>query len=380
MDMKNHIPNMIPFPSDAQSSPFFGALASLLLPALGYTEETPYFCGPKGSYCVHCNNDCGSKSNLRKNHNLVYHDYQTFTGVSLGWVWPEDVDSSYQTLPGWHDDWCWPDAFFDYIFGFAGLAWKRLPKGAGKGDIFAAVCASIDAGFPVLMKLGTGPDWHVVTGYDENGTLYGLDSHNHFDHTMRPTRAVVASQSYTDGGLFILPDWFSHVQTAVVITGRAAKTVTFHNILARLVQTLEHPVHGRLERDIMSRLDAVTTENALETAQWLLAKVGFPIEARWHAADSSLIRQTENKAVQDKIFRMIRQYVFDSEHDATHGTCWKIWAQLGVGTATGYALPPNAAELILRPEAQAELKRLFAIVFHNDREVLATLREAMTIL
>jgi len=166
--MKNHIPNIIPFPSGAQSSPFFGALASALLPALGYTEETPYFCGPKGSYCIHCNNDCGAKSNLRKNHNLVYHDFQTVTGISLGWVWPE-ADSAYQTLPGWHDGWRWPDEFFDFLFGFAGLTWKRLSVSAGKDDIFTAVRASVEAGLPVLMKLGIGPDWHVVTGYDDKG-------------------------------------------------------------------------------------------------------------------------------------------------------------------------------------------------------------------
>lgn len=373
----NQIPNIIPFPDGAESSPFFGALASVLIPALGFTEDMPYFCDPKQSYCI----DCGgcNRTTLQKHRNRLYHDYQSFTGVSLGWVWPEE-DSEYQTMPGWYKGWRWPDEFFDYIFGYAGLTWKRLIKGTAKDDVLAAVRASVDAGIPILMKLGSGPDWHIVTGYDDGGTLYGLDSHKHFDHTMRPTRAIVAVQGYTDDGLFILPDWFTHFQDAVIITGRAEKTVTYSDILARMIQTLEHPAHSRLENDLIARLDEVTPENSRETAQWLLSIVGFPIEGRFHAADSNLHNFCDNKDAREKVFSMIRQYVFDSELDATHGTCWKIWAQLGVGTETGYALPPNAGELLLKKETQTELKRLFAIVYDNDRVVLKLLRDAAQII
>ena len=371
------IPDILSFPDGAESSPFFGALASVLVPALGFTEDRPYFCDPKQSYCINCG-EC-NRTTLQKHRHRLYHDSQSFTGVSLGWVWPED-DSDYQTMPGWHQGWRWPDAFFAFLFGYAGLSWKRLAKGTGKDAVLAAVRVSVDAGIPLLMKLGSGPDWHVVTGYDESGTLYGLDSHKHFDHTLRPTRDVVAAQGYTDGGLFILPDWFAHFQDAVIITGRANKTVAYQDILGCMIQTLEHPAHRRLEQDLMARLDGVAPENAWETAQWLIRIVGFPIEARWHAAESNLHHDCANEKAKEKIFGMIRQYVFDRELDATHGTCWKIWAQLGVGTETGYALPPNAGELLLKKECQVELKRLFAIVFGNDRAVLEYLREAASII
>ena len=369
----NHIPNIIPFPDGAESSPFFGALASVLIPALGFTEDRPYFCDPKQSYCIGCG-DC-NRTTLQKHRNRLYHDYQTFTGVSLGWVWPEE-DSEYQTIPGWYKGWRWPDEFFAYIFGYAGLKWQRLKKGTAKEVVLAAVSVSVDTGIPILMKLGSGPDWHVVTGYDAYGTLYGLDSHKHFDHTMRPTRTIVATQDYTEDGLFILPDWYVYFQDAVIIMGHAERTITYSDILARMIQTLEHPAHAHLEHDVMDRLDAVTTENAWETAQWLLSIVGFPIEGRYHAADSNLHHFCENKDAREKIFGMIRQYVFDRELDATHGTCWKIWAQLGVGTETGFALPPDAGRLLLNKETQTELKRLFAIVFNNDKKVLELLREA----
>jgi hypothetical protein len=372
---KSHkqILNVIPFPDGPESSPFFGALASCLVIALGFTEDMPYFCDPKQANCIECGG-C-TRTTLQKHRNRLYHDYQSFTGVSFGWVWPED-ESEYQTLPGWDKGWRWPDEFLHVIFGYAGLSWERLHKGMDEAAVLTAVRMSISVGMPVLMKLGRGPDWHIVTGYDEKGTLYGLDAHNHFDHTMRLTRDVVAPQGYTNDGLCILPDWFHHFQFAIIITGRTDKTVTYSDILARIIQTLEHPAHNRLENDIMARLDKITVENTWETAQWLLSIVGFPIEARWHAAESNLWHSCINTKAQERMFGMIRQYVFDHELDATHGTCWKIWAQLGVGTETGFALPPNAGELLLHRETQTELKRLFAIIFANDKMVLKLLREA----
>ena len=138
------IPDIVPFPDGAESSPFFGALASALVPALGYTETTTYFCGQKGSYCVDCGN-C-KNSTLQKHRCLLYHDYQSFTGVSFGWAWPED-ESPYQTLPGWYK--------------------------------------------------------------------YFVD--------------------------------------AVIITGRANKTVTYNEVLDRIIQTLEHPARDQLEKDLMAR-------------------------------------------------------------------------------------------------------------------------------
>ncbi len=227
--MIKRLPDMLPFPDGAESSPFFGALETVLVSALGFTEEAPHFCGQKGSDCVQCGN-CTTTA-MQKHRAQLYHDYQSFTGVSAGWAWPEET-SEYQTLPVWYPGWRWLDEYFGFIFGFAGLSWRRLSGGTARDDIFTAVKASVDAGLPVLMKLGDGPDWHVAAGYDECGTLYGLDAHKHFDHTMRPTREVVAAQGYTDDGRFILTDWHAHFRDAVIIAGRAEKTVTYADILA----------------------------------------------------------------------------------------------------------------------------------------------------
>lgn len=352
--MIKEIKPIVAYPFDAQDIPFFCALSSALLPALGYTEETPYFCMPNERFCNHCGG-C-NKTTLQKHHLGLYHVYQTFTGVSLGWEWPEN-DSPYRVIPCWEQGWRWPDEFLGFIFGYAGLSWKRLRKGTAQGQVFSAVTDSIDAGYPVLLHLGM--DWLVITGYGDKTELIGL--------------------GYKLGEAAVVSDWVDSFEDAVIITGRAAQTVAVGDILERMIETLAHPAHAKLEKDLMAKIDAITPENVRETAEWLLAKANFPIEARWHAAESGLpglcSNGGKNQAAWDKAFGMLRQYIFDDEPNNTHGICWKIWKQLGVGTETNYKLPENTAELLLKPETQAELKRLFAIVFENDRVVLGLLRE-----
>lgn len=376
------IDSPVSFPCDAQSNAFFCALTSALLPVLGITEETPYYCAPKASLCVHCGG-CGQKTTLQKHHAALYHELQTLSGVSFGWAWPEDGDCPYQTTEGGGPGWAWPDAFVGFILGFEGLSWRRLPKGTGEEVVYQAVTESIDAGFPVLMKLGLGPDWHVVTGYDE-GILYGLDSHGHYIASVHPQ---IKPDRYTDDGLFVMSRWYESFEDAIVISGRSAPAVSLSDVLARCIQILEHPVHARLEAELTARIDAVAPDNALVTAQWLNDRASFPIEARYHAAETftsgesvtfGLLRRAENPAVRKKLGDIFFHYIADNR-DETHGVCWKIWGQLGVGPKTGYRLAPDACERLLRPETQAELKRLFSLVFANDRAVLQVLREALAL-
>jgi hypothetical protein len=294
----------------------------------------------------------------------LYHDYVTRTGVALGWAEPAGL--------GLDDD------FVGHAMDIAGLSWRRLIPANGQAAVFRALKAAVDVGFPALLKLGDGRDWHVCAGYDEAGRLYGLDSHAHFDKSVRPS---VAPDEYTDDGWFALSDWFPHFQSAIVITDRGPSRVTLAESLSRMIRALEDSGAARLEAEVMARVDATTPKNAHETALWLNDVAGYPIEARWHAAEcagATLSRMTENPKVREKLVAVTRQYVFDSELDATHGTCWKIWGILGVGPATGYAVTPEGAAGIASSAAKAELKRLFSIVFENDRVALGFLRDALS--
>lgn len=366
--------NIVQFPIDAESSPFFSALSSALLPALGYTEDTPYFCAPKGSYCVRCGG-CGDRSNLQKHQLALYHAYQTLTGVGFGWVWPDSDCLAYQTIDNGGPGWTWPDSMLDQIMGTAGLTWRRLSKSLGRDAIYREVACSIDRGFPVLARLGASPDWQVVTGC-EAGALLGLDTDQHV-----LAKGAIRPDQYTDEGLFLLSRWFETLEDAVAITGRCDPTVTLSEILTVIVRTLAHPAHARLEHDLMERIDRITPENAVETAAWLNRLASFPIEARWHAAEafcsreSAILRLTEDTGLQQRLGDLFfTRYIADN-HDETHGVCWKIWGLLGIGPENGYTLAPDVGERVMRPAVRDELKRLFALVFANDRTVLTALRE-----
>jgi len=353
--------NVIPF---SGGNPFFAALSSALLPSLGYTQETPYYCGQKGSNCINCGS-CKGITTLQKHQGQLYHDYLALTGVSFGWAWPE-LDADYHTIEGAGAGWRWPDAFIDFIMGHAGLAWRRMSKDAGEGAIYQAITASVDAGFPVLLKLGAGPEWQVAAGH-QNGALYALG----FGEKGRTLR-----------------NWYNSFEDAIIITGRCEPTVTLADVLRRVIAVLEHPAHARLEAGLNRRIDEIAPENAQETAKWLGELSDFPIYARFHAAAAfdtgeaavnGIQRMTDHKAVSDLLRRVFDRYLRDGT-DETHGVLWRVWDLLGMSPRKDHDLPKNAGELILRPEAQAELKRLFALVFKNDRDVLAAMREALTLL
>ena len=362
--MKNQIAGIVPFPTDCESNPFFAALASVLLPALGFTEETSFPCG-RGGFCTKCG-EC-KPTILQRYHLRMYHDYQTLTGVSFAWAWPE-LDTDYHAIENAGADWRWPDEFIGFIMGFAGLAWQRISKDAQNDNIYQAITASIAKGVPVLLKLGNGQDWHVVTGY-RNGSLYAL--------------------SYKKKER-LLSKWHDVFEEAIVITGRCEPTATFADILRRIIAVLEHPTHTQLEADLNRRIDEITDENAQDTAVWLNAVASFPIEARWHAAESfttgedalyGMRRLTGDAAVKNLFGRIFLSYIGGEYEGNTHGVLWKVWGLLGIPSKkTGFAVPKNGGELVMKPEAQIELKRLFALVFKNDRDVLAVLKEALMLL
>ncbi|MCL2664349.1 MAG: SGNH/GDSL hydrolase family protein [Defluviitaleaceae bacterium] len=357
--------NTVRFPHDAESGAFFGALATVLLPALGYTEETPYFCGQKDSFCFNCENGCKATA-MQKNHLQLYHNCLTYTGAAFGYAWPES-DSDYCPIPGRGKSWFYPDDFFDFIFGYAGLSWTRLNKEQKKEEAFADLKRSIDSGMPALMKFGAGSDWHVMVGYGDDMTIYAIDH-----------KPLMKPKFYTEDGLAAITDWLGQLTAAIIITGGAKRTVGFNAILTQMILSLHKTCTSPLEKEVNAKLDGVNEKNAAQTAKFLADTVGFAIEARWHAAEAMtpFMKMTDSEAVREQLMQVLRNYIFDSDCEATHGTCWKIWRCLGISAETGYALP-NGSEGNLHDEKnRGELKKLFAAVFENDRVVIKHLREA----
>lgn len=346
--MKKILEHQVPFPVDAESDSFTAALASALVIAHGYTEETPYWCSANRRYCIHCSS-CGD--HLPERHQLsIYHCLLTASTLAFGFDYPWDDSVNPHTLPGFPGGWRWDNSFVDALARFAGFSCLRF-NGMG-AEALPAIKSALDTGFPTLLRLENEMEWILAVGYDA-GTVYGLDSQFHaLDN-----------------------NWHSRLRDAIVITGNTAPRMSCKELLERIASALSYEEHTALESVIMDALDHVTVENAMDTAGMMCGINGVLIEARWHAAESFigaenlLCNVCTDKEIHSRLSDVFFARYIKDGNDETHGIGWKVWGALGVGPETGYAVTPKSAALILQKETQETLKRLFAKIFENDRVV-----------
>ncbi len=358
METGKILEHQVPFPVDAESDNFTAALASALVIAYGYTEETPYYCTKNHRYCVHCS-PCGQHM-LERHQTSVYHCLLTASTLAFGFDYPSDDTVDPHTLPGFSRGWRWDDSYVDALARFAGFSWKRFGGTSSREEVLSAIKGSLDNGFPSLLRLENETEWILAVGYDADA-LYGLDSQPH-----------------------ALPgNWHSVLRDAIVITGITEPEMSYKEFLERIAAALSYEGHEALEGVIMDTLGHVTAENAMGVAGMMNGINGVPIEARWHAAesfcgaDNLLCRICTNQEVHDRLKDTVfKRYIMDG-NDETHGIGWKIWAALGVGPGTGYDITGKSAALILQKETQETLKRLFAKIFENDRAVCAEIRDCI---
>ncbi len=370
-----------PFPCDAESDGFIAALSSVVCAAKKYTDDTPYWCTPNDCYCMKCGG-CDGQS-LGKTQVSVYHCLLTASGLAFGFDYPEDDSVGAHTIPDTPVGWRWDNGFLADIMDFAGLSFTRC-KNKTVAEIREIVKASIDAGYPAMAaNHSVYPDemawvscWKVVSGYTDDGITvmnYGGEISDEADG------------SYED---------------IIVITGevnRADRTAcrqAYIGVLRRIHAVLSDPSHDALENEIMSDLSNVTPENAAMLSYKLMGINGVPIEARWHAAEAftskdnllyALVNSSstdsadsdELKTVAEKVSDLLFKRYFAEGNNETHGIGWKIWACLKVGPRTGYLPTEESFKLIQQPDVQRELKRLFKIVFDNDRAVADGIREIL---
>ncbi len=360
------INSIAPYWVDVESNLLLCAMTTLFLKLNNYDETSPFYCARNHRYCNGCG-DCGDmskRSSLDKHHLHLYHHLLTVTGVGLMCSDPNEADE-YDlkyirgiTPPMLEDrlDFAMKAGGFDYI---------RLDKLKGEQEIFRQVTGSIRGNKPVLMKLGDGPEWCVVTGFDSvTGTLFGLDAKDHM--TYQPAN----KREYTEDGLFIITDWFKNLRKAIIVTGKASQTLDFIDLLERMVGRLQLPERSVLEAMIPQMIDSISVENAHAVAQYLNNIAGYMVEARWHGAEcfGSILRKSEDETEQIRLRESMDLYF------NTHDTCLQIWGQLGVGPHTNYKLPGHISKMMLDKTRQEKLKELFAQILGNDHAVLEKLQ------
>lgn len=356
--MKKILEDQAAFPVDAESDNFTAALASALVIARGYTEETPYWCAQNRRYCVHCS-PCGDS--LLERHQLsVYHCLLTASALAFGFDYPWDDTVEPHSLPGFPQGWRWDDGYVDGLARFAGFYYLRFDGACPKEEMISKMKSSLDAGFPTMLRLENEMEWTLAVGYDGD-TVYALDS---------------KSRALPD-------DWQSVLRDAIVITGSTEPDMPYRELLERIAAALSYDEHAALEGAIMDALDHVTEENAMDTAGMVCGINSVLVEARWHAAEAFIGEENllcnicTDKEIHSRLGDVFFARYIKEGNDETHGIGWRIWDALGVGPETGYNITRRSVELILQEETRDTLKRLFAKVFENDRAVCDEIRACL---
>ena len=355
---------LVPFPCGAESNGFIAALSSALLPCLGITEETPYWCAPNNSFCT----DCGGcrRTNLTKHQEMLYHILLTVSGLAFTFDYPEDDDVGFHTMPDTPIGWRWDEPFVETIMDFVGLSYMRYTD-RSISEMRDILRSSIDSGYIALCadtrnisENGAWSHcWNVVCGYKDEGI-----------HIMHHGGEIVTETDSTYN------DW-------IVITGKTQRKQTYHDVLNRIYAILADPSHDALEQEIYNDLSNVTEENAVGLAYKMMGINGVPIESRWHAAEAFcssenlLSSLTEDTAVKQKLSALFFDRYIANDNNETHGIGWKIWGLLHVGPETGCMPTEESFALIQKPEVQEEMKRLWKIVFDNDRRIADGIYEVL---
>lgn len=348
--MKREIVGLVQFPIDAQRNSFFGALSSIILYRDGYTEETPFYCGRNQSICVCCGG-CGNKTFMQKQHLQMYQHLITITGSAYFWE-DKAIGDVYEK---------------EYVQGdFSEKALDRLSmslkvcgyhyesfQNMEEDVLFDKIRQSIDNSRPVLIKLGGGDVWAVITGYDMDKKAPLLMKHHH--------------------GPKFYKEWYDKLTNIVFITDKYESSVTFSEALNHMVQHLDTKSREKLEQKIYQKLE--TEQDGRKLGMWLNKMNGLVIENRWHA--SSCYRNTLAPMVENHECKELLLKASDL-HLHFHDQAWKIWKLLGVSPKTCYCLPGNVNELLDDANVRTELKNLYQELFLLDKEVNSLLKGCLT--
>ncbi len=350
--MKNNTGKPVQYPVDAQSNLLLCAIASVLLAAENAGSKMQFYRG---------------KTDAERRHHTLYQFLSTITGVNLLWNDPAPCDP-YQTiyLPG-TDSALLTDRL-DLAMKAVGCKYERILKGTEKSAVFSQITASIDRGIPVLMKLGGGKDWHIVTGYDtDRSVLYGIDAHKHYS-----VQPVMLPDGYLEDGRFYLSGWYEPFQYGIIITDTYPARLPFPDLIRRMYRILSREENKVLEKEILSAIDTEPDQQKL--VRQLNELTGYTLACRWHVAEcctSALYRMAAHPAQKGSLKEINVNYL------QFHDLCWTVRAELGIGPAAAYELPDNVRGILWDDRQKKSLKDLFSRLFELDRNVCGLLRQIL---
>ena len=351
--MIKSIENLVPFPVNAQRNSFFGALSSILLYRNAYTEDTPFFCGKHQRNCIRCGS-YGNEPFIYKHHLQIYQYLITITGCAYFWI-DKEIGNSYNKQ-------YITDEFSETALDRLSLAlyasgyhYESMDKNTEANILFDRIKQSIEEKQPVLIKLGLGDLWAVMTGYNDDKKLPYLMKFRHSPQLNK--------------------DWHNKLSNIVFITDKYDSAISLSESLNHMIHHLNTSSRNKLEQKIYQKLE--TEPDGKKLGKWLNQLNGLVIETRWHA--SECYRNTLVSMFDDNEYKELLLEA-SALHLHFHDQAWKIWELLGVSPQTHYCVPRNINELLDKSSIRTKLKSLFQELFTIDRQVFHLLQECLFLL
>jgi hypothetical protein len=326
--MKKTISNVVNFPNECETVRFTACLVSMLMRADGITDENcDFYCGKPDGNCVRCE-QCGELVPLHKKHEELYNLYTAVTGFGFMQM---DLSNDSHMNAAWQQtcnvllrefDW-----YIGFAFDFAGYDYEEIIfSDSDKESTFAQIKASIDNDVPVLALFGRLYEWVLVTGYDDDGTLYGYDGSQ--EYWGKPTAAPTG---YDENGLFIMPDWYEKSGHAFVLGEKKQPTVNMNDVFRRsikLMESMQEKKYYANSVDFMlndANFDNLTDEELLKMRDRIAKWIGQPIDQRamlGSAMNPMRAGQTPSKEViaMNEVNRLCW---------TMHDVLWIAWRALG---------------------------------------------------
>jgi len=235
-NMKKVISSVVNFPNGCETVRFTACLVSMLMRADGLTDlDCDFFCGKQKGNCIKCG-QCQDLIPLERKHEELYNLYTAVTGFGFLQM---DLSCDDHIQTDWNQTCNVMLREFDWYIGFAidfaGYDYQELIfPDDNKSTVFAQIKTSIDRDVPVLALFGRLYQWVLVTGYDDDGVLYGLDGSQGYwgNPTAQPA-------GYDENGLFIMPDWYEKAGHAFLLGAKKPPSITMQEVFARGIRIME---------------------------------------------------------------------------------------------------------------------------------------------
>ena len=174
--------------------------------------------------------------------------------------------------------------------------------------------------------------------------------------------------------MFAIERWYEHMAEAVVVTGRAAPTVTWDDVFRRaisILEAMEKTGYFQRSADYLkddAHFEGFDHEQYLALAERICSFFGLPVDSR--DAGCPLKNMAKMETLQDRAQHLKRiAALYDSNCDVS----WVAWDMVG-----SYKREiEEPAKMLPLPLYRRAIANCIEVVIKNNRRVIDCLKEMM---